>query len=69
MTKSARLFRDFARSCGLTRFPEPDGERYVFTLAGDCAGKKSECLDFMDELWNALVRVRGGDESLLLDRE
>jgi hypothetical protein len=52
-------FSAFAASCGLTRFPDPSGERYLYRLNGDIAGKKSECLDFMDDLWNALVRAKG----------
>lgn len=59
-------FADFARLCGLTRYPEPRGERYVYFLDATCAGKKSENTDFIDELWDALVRARGGDASLLL---
>ncbi len=68
MSPERQRFADFARSCGLTRFPRPDGERYVYYLGGDCAGKKSEQSDFMDELWDALVRAKGGDKSLLLGR-
>jgi hypothetical protein len=64
-----KAFAAFAGSCGLTRYPDPSGERYVYGLDGTCDGKKSECVAFMDELWNALVRARGGDEGLLLKKE
>ncbi len=52
-----RLFQEFARSFGLTLYPDPDGDRYVYHTDGKCAGKKGENVEFMDELWNALVRV------------
>lgn len=58
-------FAEFAKSCGLKRFPDPTGERYVYLLNGQCAGKKSEEIDFIDELWAALVRATGGDKSLI----
>ena len=59
-------FAIFARQCGLRRYPDPTGERYVYRLDGRCVGKKSENVNFMDELWNALVRSGGGDDGLLL---
>ena len=58
-------FAAFARQCGLKRYPDPSGERYVYRLDGKCAGKKSENINFIDELWNALVRSNGGDDGLL----
>ncbi len=64
-----RRFAAFARSCGLTRYPDPSGERYVYTVDGACAGKKSECIDFMDELWNALVEAKGKGGDLLIGEE
>lgn len=67
--RKKKTFADFASDCGLTHHPDPSGERYVYRLDGACEGKKSECIGFMDELWNALVRARGGDESLLLGKE
>lgn len=54
-------FSAFAEKCGLTRYPDPDGERYVYGLDGRVTGKKIEEEDFIDELWNALVRMAGGD--------
>ena len=59
-------FAAFAQSCGLTRFPEARGERYVRFLDLKSAGKKAENTDFIDELWNALVRTNHGADSLLL---
>lgn len=59
-------FAAFAKTCGLTRFPDPSGERYVYRLDGRLAGKKSECPDFMEELWDALVRAKGGGGDLIL---
>jgi hypothetical protein len=61
-----RRFGDFARSCGLARFPDPSGERYVYNADGSFAGKKGEETDLIDELWDALVRAKGGDPALLL---
>jgi hypothetical protein len=58
-------FADFAESCGLYRYPHPGGERYVYQLNGDCDGKKGECVDFMDELWNALARIKGRDDMVI----
>lgn len=51
-------FAAFAASCGLTRYPDPSGERYVYRLDGSCDGKKGECTDFIDELWNALAEAK-----------
>lgn len=59
------LFAAFAKSCGLTRFPDPTGERYVYNADGSCDGKKSECTGFIDDLWAALVKAKGGDKSLI----
>jgi hypothetical protein len=62
-------FSAFARSCGLTRFPDPSGERYVYDLNGRCEGKKGkkgENVRLIDELWNALVRAKGGGKDLLI---
>lgn len=56
------VFADFAKSMGLTRYVDPTGERYVYSLDGSCDGKKVECIDFMDELWNAMARFVGRDE-------
>lgn len=52
-------FANFAKECELTRFVDPRGERYVYRVDGSCAGKKVEETDFMDELWNALVKAKG----------
>ncbi len=62
-----KRFSDFARSCGLACYPDPDGERYVYHLDGDCAGKKSECIHLIDDLWNALVKAKGGPQTLMVD--
>ena len=59
-------FADFAKSCGLEFYPQSNGERYLHRLDGSCVGKKSENVEFMDSLWNALVRAKGGDQSLLI---
>lgn len=55
-------FAVFAKKMGLTRYPDPTGERYVYNLDGSCDGKKSECTDFIDELWNALARAKKGPQ-------
>jgi hypothetical protein len=60
-------FAAFSKQCGLERYPDPTGERYIFRLDGRIDGKKSECIGFMDDLWNALVRAKGGDKGLLLE--
>ena len=44
-----RAFSAFAASCGLKRYPDPTGERYVYQNNGDLDGKKVECTDFIDE--------------------
>jgi hypothetical protein len=62
-------FADFAKSCGLQRFPDPTGEHYVFKLDCSCCGKKGENVDLIDQLWNALVQSKGGSKALLIDRE
>lgn len=54
-----QAFSAFAAEVGLTRFPDPRGERYVYNIDGRCAGKKVEETDLMDELWNALVLTKG----------
>lgn len=52
-------YAKIAKSCGLTMYPDPGGERYVFFMDGKVAGKKSECCDEMiEELWNAVIRLR-----------
>lgn len=55
-------FAAFAKECGLESFPRPDGERYVYNTDGSLRGKKGECTDFIDELWNALARAKGRDD-------
>lgn len=62
-------FAAFAAACGLECYPDPAGERYLYDLDGGCAGKKGERVGFMDDLWDALVRAKGGDASLLIDRD
>lgn len=52
-------FAELAKSVGLDAYPDPSGERYVYDLDGTCAGKKCECEDFVDRLWDALARSRG----------
>jgi hypothetical protein len=51
-------FAEFARECGLDRFVDPRGERYVYNLDGSCSGKNVEEIDFMGELWNALAKAK-----------
>lgn len=58
-------FADFARKCGLQAYPSPSGERYVYRLDGKLLGKKSEEIDFIDELWAALVRTNGASDELI----
>lgn len=53
-----KRFAEFALECGLDCFVDPRGERYVYNLDGSCAGKKSEEIDFMDDLWNALAKAK-----------
>lgn len=55
-------FAAFAAECGLTMFPTPDGERYLYDVDGECAGKKSEHSGYCDELWNALCRLKGRED-------
>ena len=55
-------FSDFAKECGLELFPDPHGERYVYQLDLKCAGKKCECTELIDDLWNALARSNGREE-------
>lgn len=57
-----QAFADFARKCGLDSYPDPTGERYMYDLDGRCCGKKIECVDSIDDLWNALARVMGRDD-------
>jgi hypothetical protein len=59
-------FKEFALSCGLTRFPDTRGERYVYYTSGRIAGKKSEEVSLIDELWNALVRSKGASKELMV---
>ncbi len=66
MNERELRYAAFAKSCGLECFPDPTGERYICRTDGRIDGKKSECIDFMDELWNALVRAKGGGDDLLL---
>lgn len=54
-----QVFAAFAKECGLDKYPDPTGERYVYDLDGSCAGKKVEVIEFMDELWNALAAKCG----------
>lgn len=63
-----KKFRAFAMSNGLTRYPDPSGERYVCGLDGSVR-KKSESAGFMDELWDVLVKAKGGDKTLFLGDE
>jgi len=66
---SKHKFAAFGESCGLTRFVDPDGERYVYFAADlTCAGKKVEVTDFMDELWNALATAKGRSDLLVRRR-
>ena len=55
-------FANFAIEHGLDRFPVPDGERYIRRTDLSIAGKKVECTDLIDDLWNALVRSQGREE-------
>ena len=55
-------FAAFAVEHGLMRFPDPDGERYVYRTDQSCDGKKVECTDLIDELWNALARSHGRED-------
>lgn len=64
--KGKALFAEFAKSCGLELYPDPTGERYVYRLDGRCEGKKIECVELIDKLWNALVKAKGADANLLV---
>ena len=64
-----KRFAAFAKECGLAVYPDPTGERYVYHLDGDCAGKKSECVHLIDDLWNALVRAKGESADLILGKD
>jgi len=57
-----KAFASFASECGLERYPCPTGERYVYRLDGSCDGKKGECVDFMDDLWDALAKSKGRED-------
>lgn len=58
-------FAEFAKECGLTRFPDPSGDRYVYNLKCDIMGKKGEEIGLMDELWNALAKAKGRPDMLI----
>lgn len=65
-------FAEFAIECGLTRFPDPTGERYVYNVDCSFAGKGRPILhlsyveiDLMDELWNALARAKDRPDMLI----
>ena len=58
-------FASFAQKMGLKMFPDPTGERYVYNVDLSCAGKKSECDEMIDLLWNALAKSQGMDDVLI----
>lgn len=65
--KQKQDYGEFAASVGLTAFPDPTGERYVYGTDGTCRGKKSECPEMMSELWNALAMVKGRPDLVITD--
>ena len=67
MTEREQKFAAFAKECGLKHYPDPNGDRYLYRVDGEYGGKKSERLDFMDALWQALVKAKGGNDELLID--
>ncbi len=62
------MFAEFARNAGLLWYPDPSGERYLYSLDGKRCCKKNERVEFIDELWDALVRAKGGDKALMIDQ-
>ena len=62
-------FAGFARACGLDTYPDPSGGGYLYGVDGDGFWKKIERTAFMNDLWNALVRAKGGNDSLLLRKK
>jgi len=60
-----KKFAAFAKECGLGRYPDPRGERYVYHVDGKPGGKKAEETDFIDELWNALAKKAGRKDLLI----
>lgn len=67
--RKKELFAQFAKSCGLKWYPDPTGERYLYSCNGGCVLKKSEHVSYMEELWNALVKASGGSDDLMLGKE
>lgn len=61
-----RRFSEFALQHGLSHYPDPAGERYLYSSAGDGCCKKSEFPKFVDLLWNAMVMAAGGGDDLLV---
>lgn len=61
----AKRFREFAAEMGLYAYPDPSGERYLYGSDGICAGKKSENIEFMDDLWDALARSKGREDLII----
>ncbi len=51
-------FKAFAIEEGLSHYPRPDGERYLYGVSGSMC-KKGEYTGFIDELWDVLVSARG----------
>ena len=65
-----KAFADFAQNAGLEVYPDPTGERYLYSVDGKDTYKKSERAGrTINELWNALVRATGSDPSLILGEE
>ena len=60
-----KQFALFAEENGLNKYPHPHGERYLFKTDGDCAGKKSENVEFIDDLWDALARAKGRNDLII----
>lgn len=57
-----KQFAELATAAGLSMYPDPTGERYLYKIDGRCAGKKGENTEFMDDLWDALARALGRDD-------
>lgn len=61
MVTRQKQFAELATAAGLSMYPDPTGERYLYKIDGRCAGKKGENTEFMDDLWDALARAEAAE--------